>query len=101
MLSCLHWMVRRLGRCTGKQRALRKERPQLNWHCSEGSPLNGVLRPPSLAGVPVDRWGRKETVLAYWGIGLYWGRAVSNNKKGHLIGHIKVGGCGNCRNFHI
>lgn len=28
-------------------------------------------------------------MLAYWGIGLHWGRAVSNNKQGHLIGHIK------------
>jgi hypothetical protein len=43
------------------------------------------------AGVPVQRWPRRDTVLAYWGVGLYWGRAVSNNKKGHLIGHIKVG----------
>jgi hypothetical protein len=22
--------------------------------------------------------------------GLYWGKASSNNKKGHMIGHIKV-----------
>lgn len=30
---------------------------------------------------------------AYWGIGLYWGKAGSNNKKGHMIGHIKdIGG---------
>jgi hypothetical protein len=28
-------------------------------------------------------------MTAYWGIGLYWGKAQSNNKKGHLIGHIK------------
>lgn len=42
-------------------------------------------------GVPVDRYSRKETIIAYWGFGLYWGKAVSQNKKGHLIGHIKVG----------
>ena len=40
-------------------------------------------------GVPVERYSSRETAIAYWGIGLYWGRAVSNNKKGHLIGHIK------------
>jgi hypothetical protein len=28
-------------------------------------------------------------VIAYWGMGLYWGKASSNNKKGHMIGHIK------------
>lgn len=41
-------------------------------------------------GVPVDRYSREETIAAYWGFGLYWGKAVSQNKKGHLIGHIKV-----------
>lgn len=29
-------------------------------------------------------------MLAYWGMGTYWGNARPNNKKGHLIGHIKV-----------
>lgn len=28
-------------------------------------------------------------MAAYWAIGTYWGKAQSNNKKGHLIGHIK------------
>jgi hypothetical protein len=28
-------------------------------------------------------------MAAYWGIGTYWGKAQSNNKKGHLIGHIR------------
>ena len=28
-------------------------------------------------------------MIAYWGIGTHWGPAKSNNKKGHLIGHIK------------
>ena len=26
-----------------------------------------------------------------WGMGLYWGHAVSQNAKGHPIGHVKVG----------
>lgn len=41
-------------------------------------------------GVPVDRYSRNETIIAYWGFSLFWGKAVSQNKKGHLIGHIKV-----------
>ena len=40
---------------------------------------------------PIDRFSRKEAMIGYWGMGLYWGNAGSNNKKGHLIGHIKVG----------
>ncbi len=40
-------------------------------------------------GLPVQRYTRAQTIIAYWGIGLYWGKAQSNNKKGHLIGHIK------------
>lgn len=43
-----------------------------------------------IRGVPVERYSRQEVMIAYWGIGRYWGKAVSNNKKGHLIGHIKV-----------
>lgn len=25
-----------------------------------------------LRGLPVDKWSRKETMIAYWGIGLHW-----------------------------
>ena len=25
-----------------------------------------------IRGLPVDRWSRLETLVAYWGIGLYW-----------------------------
>ncbi|KAF8060336.1 SAT17 [Scenedesmus sp. PABB004] len=42
-----------------------------------------------IRGVPVERYDRRQTAIAYWGMGLYWGRASSNNKKGHMIGHIK------------
>lgn len=42
-----------------------------------------------LRGVPVWRYTRKESVAAYWIFGLHWGRAVPQNKKGHLVGHIK------------
>ncbi|WIA23850.1 hypothetical protein OEZ85_013508 [Tetradesmus obliquus] len=42
-----------------------------------------------IRGVPVDRYSRRQTTIAYWGMGLYWGKASSNNKKGHMISHIK------------
>lgn len=77
-----------------RQRPLLLRRPPGAYpYCQPSAPL----KPPHLpcflvhTGVPVLRWPRADTVLAYWGIGLYWGRAVSNNKQGHLVGHIKVG----------
>eukprot|EP00192_Tetraselmis_astigmatica_P010488 CAMPEP_0117669910 /NCGR_PEP_ID=MMETSP0804-20121206/12419_1 /TAXON_ID=1074897 /ORGANISM="Tetraselmis astigmatica, Strain CCMP880" /LENGTH=377 /DNA_ID=CAMNT_0005478069 /DNA_START=119 /DNA_END=1252 /DNA_ORIENTATION=+ len=42
-----------------------------------------------ISGFPVDKYTRKQTMIAYWGVGTYWGNARPNNKKGHLIGHIK------------
>jgi len=42
-----------------------------------------------LSGFPVDRFSRKHTMIAYWGMGTFWGNARVNNNKGHLIGHIK------------
>lgn len=42
-----------------------------------------------IKGVPVQEWPRATTVAAYWLLGLHWGRALSNNKAGHLVGHIK------------
>eukprot|EP00775_Hariotina_reticulata_P009087 gene9087-9257_t len=42
-----------------------------------------------LRGLPVDKWSRQETLIAYWGIGLHWGNLRRQNEKGHLIGHVK------------
>mmetsp|Transcript_37065 Transcript_37065/g.82427 ORF Transcript_37065/g.82427 Transcript_37065/m.82427 type:complete len:361 (+) Transcript_37065:175-1257(+) len=42
-----------------------------------------------LKGVPVDRYSRQESLIAYWLMGQYWGKAVPQNQKGHVIGHIK------------
>jgi hypothetical protein len=39
-------------------------------------------------GLPVDRYSIRESALAYWGIGMYLGHAVSQNAKGHLLGHV-------------
>ena len=38
-----------------------------------------------IKGIPVDKWTRRQSVIAYWGLGTYLGRALSNNKKGHLV----------------
>ncbi|PWN97574.1 Clavaminate synthase-like protein [Tilletiopsis washingtonensis] len=40
-------------------------------------------------GLPVQRWGTELTAIAYLGIGAYLGNAVSQNGKGHLLGHVK------------
>ena len=42
-----------------------------------------------LRGLPVARWARRECALAYWGIGRHFGDPVSQNAKGHLLGHVK------------
>lgn len=41
-----------------------------------------------LRGFPVDR-GREVAAVAYWGVGQYFGRPVPQNRKGHLLGHVK------------
>jgi hypothetical protein len=42
-----------------------------------------------IRGVPVARYSRLESAIAFWGIGLYVGVPVSQNAKGHLLGHVK------------
>lgn len=43
-----------------------------------------------IRGVPVHRYSQVESAIAYWGFGLYWGSARSQNAKGHILGHVKV-----------
>lgn len=46
-----------------------------------------------IKGLPVTRRSRFQTACAFWGIGTHIGRAVSQNGKGHLLGHVKnIGG---------
>jgi hypothetical protein len=40
-------------------------------------------------GLPVNGRTRFQNALAFWGIGLHVGRPVSQNGKGHLLGHVK------------
>jgi Taurine catabolism dioxygenase TauD, TfdA family len=41
-----------------------------------------------LRGVPVEEYSPWESAAAFWGIGLYLGEAVSQNGKGHVLGHV-------------
>jgi hypothetical protein len=42
-----------------------------------------------LRGIPVERWGRRLSAIAFLGLGLHWGNLRSQNKHGHLLGHVK------------
>lgn len=42
-----------------------------------------------LKGLPTDRWGVEITSIAYLGLGSYLGNVVSQNGKGHVLGHVK------------
>jgi hypothetical protein len=41
-----------------------------------------------LRGVPVDRYDTRAAATAYFGIGAHLGEAVSQNAKGHALGHV-------------
>ena len=42
-----------------------------------------------LRGLPVERWGRRLSALAFLGLGRHWGNLRSQNRHGHLLGHVK------------
>jgi len=42
-----------------------------------------------LRGFPVEKYSREEQAIAYMGIGSHFGKARSQNAKGHLLGHVK------------
>ena len=42
-----------------------------------------------LRGVPVGDFTPSQSALAYWAIGTRLGRALSQNNKGHVLGHVK------------
>lgn len=41
-----------------------------------------------LRGIPVGRYSLRQSAIAYWGLGLYLGDPVSQNGKGHVLGHV-------------
>ncbi|KIW47553.1 uncharacterized protein PV06_00243 [Exophiala oligosperma] len=42
-----------------------------------------------LRGLPVASWTTRQASIAYLGIGSYIGRRVSQNRLGHMLGHVK------------
>lgn len=42
-----------------------------------------------LRGLPVHRWTTRQSSIAYLGLGSYIGRRLSQNRQGHMLGHIK------------
>jgi hypothetical protein len=42
-----------------------------------------------LRGLPVEEWGPRLSAVAFLGLGLHWGNLRSQNKHGHLLGHVK------------
>lgn len=40
-------------------------------------------------GFPVQKWGNHKSAIAYMGLGTYLGYFVSQNGKGHVLGHVK------------
>jgi hypothetical protein len=40
-------------------------------------------------GLPVRRWSRRDSAIAFMGIGAHLGRARSQNAAGHLLGHVR------------
>jgi len=42
-----------------------------------------------LKRLPVERWGNRQTAIAFMGIGSHLGSLRSQNADGHLLGHVK------------
>ncbi len=41
-----------------------------------------------LRGLPVAQMSERDAAFAYWGLGLHMGTPVSQNARGHLLGHV-------------
>jgi hypothetical protein len=39
--------------------------------------------------LPVERWSKLQSAVAYFGLGTHWGNARSQNADGHVLGHVK------------
>src|SRR5579872_6225887 len=42
-----------------------------------------------LRGLPVEQWGKKLSGIAFLGLGRHLGNLRSQNRDGHLLGHVK------------
>lgn len=43
-----------------------------------------------MKGFPVEEWGVYKSAVAYIGLGTYLGYFVSQNGRGHILGHVQV-----------
>ncbi len=41
-----------------------------------------------IRGLPVHRYTKKQSAMAFWALGLHVGEPVSQNGKGHVLGHV-------------
>jgi hypothetical protein len=42
-----------------------------------------------LRGLPVQRWSRRQSATAFFGLGMHLGSARSQNAQGHVLGHVR------------
>jgi hypothetical protein len=42
-----------------------------------------------IRGLPIERYSVADAARIFWGLGTHWGEAVSQNGKGHVLGHVK------------
>lgn len=43
-----------------------------------------------MRGVPVEDFSKEQAAIAFWGIGTRFGNMISQNTKGHMLGHVKA-----------
>lgn len=42
-----------------------------------------------IRGLPVKRWSKREVAITFYGLGMHFGNARSQNAQGHVLGHVK------------
>ncbi len=42
-----------------------------------------------LRGLPVERWGKPDAALVFWGLGAHLGPAFAQNAQGDVLGHVR------------
>jgi hypothetical protein len=45
-----------------------------------------------IRGFPVERWSEDDAARVLWGLGTYLGRAIPQNARGDLVGHVRYEG---------
>ena len=61
--------------------------PKLRAFCKD---LNEGKGFQLIRGIPVTRYSTEQNVIAFWCIGLHFGSARPQNRRQHLLGHVKV-----------